>query len=178
MPLEKEEDFSIRYAEFKKEFPKADHYPYAYILDQHSKSSDDGEPSGAAGRPILSYFEKKEIDGCLVLIARYFGGSKLGLPRLRKTFTDLALEALNGLKWGTLIQLNAYHLSLDYSSFEALKRLQSKYDYELGEASFSTKVELVLYSSDTILTPLRAIGLDEKAIVSEEIINRIQEIKL
>ncbi|MCD8203862.1 MAG: YigZ family protein [Coprobacillus sp.] len=79
----------------KKEYKKATHYVYAYRLGETSKSNDDGEPSGTAGRPILELLHKKEINNTLIIVVRYYGGSKLGAGRLLRTYVSTANEALN-----------------------------------------------------------------------------------
>ncbi|MCD8204656.1 MAG: YigZ family protein [Coprobacillus sp.] len=82
-------------AETKKEYKKATHYVYAYRIGETSKSNDDGEPSGTSGRPILELLYKKEITNTLVIVVRYFGGSKLGAGRLLRTYVSAANGALD-----------------------------------------------------------------------------------
>ncbi len=65
--------------EAKEKYPKATHYTFGYITESSKKSSDDGEPGGTAGMPILNVLEKEEIINVLVIIVRYFGGIKLSL---------------------------------------------------------------------------------------------------
>ena len=60
--------------DIKKEYPKAKHYCYAYVIGQNQKSSDDGEPAGTAGRPLLELLNKKNMDETLLVVVRYFGG--------------------------------------------------------------------------------------------------------
>lgn len=82
----------------KKEHKKARHVCYAYSVNidgiQYKKYSDDGEPKGTAGIPILSVIEKKEYENTLVLIVRYFGGTKLGSSKLLRTYRRAAKETL------------------------------------------------------------------------------------
>jgi putative IMPACT (imprinted ancient) family translation regulator len=72
-------------AQLKKEHPKAVHHCFAYRLGVDGvtfRVSDDGEPSGTAGRPILGQIDSKELTNILVVVVRYFGGSLLGVPSL------------------------------------------------------------------------------------------------
>ena len=72
-------------AQLKKEHPKAVHHCFAYRLGVDGvtfRVSDDGEPSGTAGRPILGQMDSKELTNVLVVVVRYFGGSLLGVPGL------------------------------------------------------------------------------------------------
>lgn len=78
----------------KKEYPKATHYCYAYNSKNYKKSSDDNEPTGTAGKPILNVLEKEELENVLVVIIRYFGGIKLGAGGLIRAYTKATTEAL------------------------------------------------------------------------------------
>ena len=81
------------------EHPQATHICWAYVLSVYEKierSSDDGEPSGSAGKPILNQIKSFGVTECLVAVIRYYGGTKLGVPGLidaYKSATKLALEA-------------------------------------------------------------------------------------
>ncbi len=94
-PLSSASEVKDILSSLKKEYKKATHYVYAYRVGETSKSNDDGEPSGTAGRPILELLYKKEITNTLVVVIRYFGGSKLGASRLLRTYVSSANEALN-----------------------------------------------------------------------------------
>ncbi len=83
----------------KKEYKKATHYVYAYRLGAVSKSNDDGEPGGTAGRPLLELLHKREINNTLIIVVRYFGGSKLGAGRLLRTYVNTANEALDNAEY-------------------------------------------------------------------------------
>ena len=84
--------------DLKKEHPKAVHHCLAYrigISGETFRVSDDGEPSGSAGRPILGQIDSKQLTNTLVIVVRYFGGTLLGVPGLinaYKTATSLALQ--------------------------------------------------------------------------------------
>ena len=82
----------------KKDYPKATHYCYAYIINSNKKSSDDGEPSGTAGIPILNVLEKEKLTNILCIVIRYFGGIKLGASGLVRAYTKSVKEALNKVK--------------------------------------------------------------------------------
>jgi len=83
--------------EIKQAHPKASHCCYAYRLGplpKDAKSSDDGEPSGSAGKPLLNVLLSKDLQGVLIVVIRYFGGSLLGVPGLIKAYKQACLEAL------------------------------------------------------------------------------------
>lgn len=78
----------------KKEFYDARHHVYAYIIGDKKKQSDDGEPQGTGGKPILSLLESKDMTNCLIVVSRIFGGVLLGTGGLAHAYGDSAKLAL------------------------------------------------------------------------------------
>jgi len=78
----------------KKEHKKARHIPYAYKIDNLIKKSDDKEPSGTAGMPILNIIEKNNLNHALLVIVRYFGGIKLGAGGLIRAYSNASKEVI------------------------------------------------------------------------------------
>ncbi len=97
-PIVKVEDFKKQLLDLKKEHPKAAHHCFAYRIGTDGntfRASDDGEPAGSAGKPILGQIDSKELTNIGVIVVRYFGGSLLGVPGLinsYKTVTSLVLQ--------------------------------------------------------------------------------------
>lgn len=81
--------------ELKKEHKKARHLPYAYKIGINVKKSDDKEPSGTAGTPILNIIDKKNLDNCLIVVVRYFGGIKLGAGGLLRAYNASANKVVD-----------------------------------------------------------------------------------
>ena len=79
----------------KSQYKNANHYCYAYIIDNVKKFSDDGEPSGTAGNPILQVLEKNDLNYILAVVVRYFGGIKLGAGGLVRAYTKCVTNILN-----------------------------------------------------------------------------------
>ena len=94
-PLNKEEDFKEILKSLQKEHKKARHIVYAYRIGVKSKSNDDGEPKGTAGRPLLELLHKKELNNLVLFVVRYFGGIKLGAGRLLRTYVSAGVEVIN-----------------------------------------------------------------------------------
>jgi uncharacterized YigZ family protein len=96
-PIPDIDGFKERLNEIKKEHPKATHHCFAYRLGldgNNYRVSDDGEPSGTAGRPILGQIDSKELVDTLVIVVRYFGGTMLGVPGLIHAYRSAAALAL------------------------------------------------------------------------------------
>ena len=84
-------------SELKKQHKKANHICYAYVYNKDivsEKCSDDGEPNGTAGRPILNVIKKKQLTNVLVAVVRYFGGIKLGAGGLTRAYTKATAGVL------------------------------------------------------------------------------------
>ena len=117
-PVESAEAFKKELKKLKGEHPKAAHHCFAYrigIDGNNFRSSDDGEPSGSAGKPILGQIDSKGLSGVGVVVVRYFGGTLLGVPGLinaYKTATSLALQLTPIIQKPVLIN---YELNFDYT---------------------------------------------------------------
>jgi len=96
-PIRSTEDVKNLLAEIKKEHPKATHHCFAYRLGTEGlvfRASDDGEPSGSAGRPILGQIDSLGFTNVLVIVVRYYGGTMLGVPGLINAYKTATLDAL------------------------------------------------------------------------------------
>jgi uncharacterized YigZ family protein len=117
-PIADVNQFKENLAVIKKEHPKATHHCFAYRLGLDGNSfrvSDDGEPSGSAGRPILGQIDSKQVTNVLIVVVRYFGGTLLGVPGLihaYKTAAALALQVTPVVR--KPVEIN-YTLQFDYT---------------------------------------------------------------
>src|SRR5687768_5442349 len=108
-PISSADDFKKKLKEVKEEHPKAVHHCFAYRIGtdgNNFRSSDDGEPSGSAGRPILGQIDSKELSNAAIIVVRYFGGTLLGVPGLihaYKTAASFALQLNPVIKKAVLI---------------------------------------------------------------------------
>ena len=96
-PVRSEEEIRERLDALRKKYYDATHHCYAWRLGPHGeafRSNDDGEPSGTAGKPILGQLLSNDITDCLVVVVRYFGGTKLGVPGLIAAYKESAAEAI------------------------------------------------------------------------------------
>ena len=136
--IESEEEANTLIAETKKRYWDARHNCYAYIVgidNEVSRFSDDGEPGGTAGRPILDVLKNRGLTNTLVIVTRYFGGVLLGTGGLVRAYTDSTLEALkNGEANGSLVTM--CHM----------QELKIKTDYNL-----SGKVQYILSGEERVI---------------------------
>ena len=101
----------------KKRYTDATHAPYAYLLgerSERSRASDDGEPSGTSGIPILEAIKNSGLTNTAVVVVRYFGGIKLGTGGLARAYADAALAALNAAGKRAFDKCAIFLISCDY----------------------------------------------------------------
>ncbi len=122
-------DVNEKLRKVKLEYKYATHYCYAYIVDNNIKASDDGEPSGTAGLPILNILKKENLDHVLCIVIRYFGGIKLGAGGLVRAYSN---AAKNGLRIKELQKGFLIRISFDYSKIKEI-------DYLLNESTIINK---------------------------------------
>ena len=130
-PISAVDDFKKRLKEVKEEHPKAVHHCFAYRIgtDGNSfRSSDDGEPSGSAGRPILGQIDSKELTGTAIIVVRYFGGTLLGVPGLINAYKTAASFALQLNPMIKKPVLTNYRLQFDYTILNDVMRIIKKND--------------------------------------------------
>lgn len=103
-------------AEKRKEHPKANHHCLAYRIGPDTRASDDGEPSGSAGRPMLGAIDSAGLDYTAALVVRYFGGTLLGVPGLIHAYRTAVADALAGAETVEKFIEIPYEITCDYGS--------------------------------------------------------------
>ncbi|HZJ59302.1 MAG TPA: YigZ family protein [Chitinophagaceae bacterium] len=130
-PISDVADFKKQLQRLKDEHPRAAHHCFAYRLGTDGntfRSSDDREPSGSAGKPILGQIDSKQLTDLAVVVVRYFGGTLLGLPGLinsYKTATALALQTTPVVQRAIEIK---YRLQFDYTRMNEVMMIAKKYN--------------------------------------------------
>lgn len=117
-PIKSAAAFKEILAAVKKEHPKANHHCFAYRLGttmNDFRVSDDGEPSGTAGRPILGQIDSRNVTDTLIIVVRYFGGTLLGVPGLINAYKSAASMVLQVTPLIRKPVLVNYHLQFDYT---------------------------------------------------------------
>ena len=135
----------------RKEYPKAKHYCYAYILNDKKKCSDDGEPAKTAGRPLLELLEKKEMNEVLLVVVRYFGGVLLGAGRLMSTYLETGVETIAKADLLQIENRYVYRCRMSYKDFDEFKRLSNKFDISIVNTSYDEMVSIEILTKDDIV---------------------------
>lgn len=133
-------------------FQDATHHVPAFIIG-HGKSvithsSDDGEPSGTAGRPALEVLQGSGLGNVAVVVTRYFGGTKLGTGGLVRAYGDAVRSVLKIVKRGRLIPTTTYKLVVAYPLYDQIERLTRNYAAEILEARFEADITLLVRVKD------------------------------
>lgn len=134
----------------RKQHPKARHCCYAYKVGRFQKSSDDGEPKGTAGRPLLDAILKNSLDNVIVIVVRYFGGIKLGAGRLLRTYVDSAMLAINKAKIYQIYEAYAYRFTLNHSFYDLLVQHLRKNDVIIDNVLFEENIIMEVSSLNDI----------------------------
>ncbi len=124
-PVESEEEVKEIVGSLKKEYHDARHHCFAYRLGLDGsrwRANDDGEPSGSAGRPILGQIDAAGLSDILVVVIRYFGGIKLGIPGLIRAYKTSTADALAQATVVEKVAGKDYRLSFPYLSMNAVMK--------------------------------------------------------
>ena len=110
-----------------KRFYDATHNCYAFSAGGAKRFSDDGEPSGTAGKPILNVIEQKKLVNTAVVVTRYFGGVKLGAGGLVRAYSNAAAAALDRAELARCVKAREIFLSMPFNLFRQAERLCDRY---------------------------------------------------
>lgn len=135
----------------KKKYYDARHNCYAYIVKEEQmikKSSDDGEPSGTAGSPILNVIEKNGLCNVLVIVTRYFGGILLGTGGLVRAYTEATIKAIE--KANIVLQEEGYEIEIitTYSDIEKIKYYCNKNQIKICNIEYEENVKCTIEISE------------------------------
>lgn len=142
-----EEEAQAYLRDGKKQYWDARHNCYAYQLGMNlekQKSSDDGEPSGTAGKPILEVLKNKGLTNTLIVVTRYFGGIKLGTGGLIRAYGTAAVAALDNAIIEDYIDCRILYLQTDYSFLSATERLLPDFEAVITKRDFADFVGLTV----------------------------------
>lgn len=146
-PVHSDSEVRTILAKIRSELPGASHHPYAYILGgafHQEHSSDDGEPGGTAGRPILQALKSREVEDAVLIVTRYFGGIKLGTAGLVRAYREAALQVLDSAPLGQKMHVTILTISIPYSWFDYIEKHLPHFNALLQNREFTTEVHLTL----------------------------------
>ncbi|ALP65647.1 IMPACT family protein [Paraburkholderia caribensis] len=138
--------------------PTATHVCWALLAGGQSGMSDDGEPSGTAGRPILEVLRHHDLDGVLAAVVRYYGGVKLGAGGLVRAYTDAIATALQDAPRVERIALASLEVEIGYPDEARVRRWIEQENFALEASAYDMNVQL------TIRMPVTAIKAAREAL--------------
>lgn len=145
IPVESEEEVKEKLEEIKKEYYDARHHCYAYILGKKGeqfRANDDGEPNHSAGDPILGQIKSKELTNTLVVVVRYFGGTKLGVSGLITAYKTAALEALEINKIISVDITDTVEFKFAYPQMNDVMKLIKDFDLKIKDQVFEMECQI------------------------------------
>lgn len=147
---ESEEQAAKIIAEQKSKYWDAKHNVYAYLLkDGTARFSDDGEPHGTAGMPVLEVIKGSGITDVLVVVTRYFGGVLLGTGGLVRAYGTSTRDAINGSEKVLMCTCSRFEANCEYSDFDRLTRLICDCGGIIKNSDFTDKVTVDFYFKNT-----------------------------
>ncbi len=145
-PLESAQAVKSMVQAQRKQHHKARHVVWAYVIGEGSQQSmgmsDDGEPQGTAGRPVLSVLEKEGLTNILLTVVRYFGGIKLGRGGLLRAYTDAAQAVLEKAPRNELIHCALLNLALAYELHKTVGKLIEDNQVKILSTQYDDRVHL------------------------------------
>jgi uncharacterized YigZ family protein len=144
IPVSSEEEAKVFLEKIKKEFHDATHNPYAYVISEGeiSRSSDDREPSGTAGRQILSAIRSQNLKDLIVVVTRYFGGVKLGTGGLSKAYYESALKVLKNCIPVRKEQREELSMVFPKKYFVQVQKILNKEKVKVQKLAFGDRVRM------------------------------------
>ncbi len=146
----------------KSRFPDAPHYCWAYQLGDPKSAasaamSDDGEPSGTAGKPILNVLTHKDVGDVIVVVVRYFGGIKLGTGGLIRAYSSVTDKVMNELVCTEAVASVVLELALDFSQEQLVHHWLDSYQGELISVDYSQTVSMKIKIPSSFHSPLSSL---------------------
>jgi uncharacterized YigZ family protein len=142
--------------DIRNEMPDAAHHVYAFRIGYGSSVveglSDDGEPAGTSGKPVMSIIRGTDLGDVVIVVTRYFGGTKLGTGGLVRTYSGAAKEALNRLPVTEKISYITFKATVSYQAYEPFKRFLAEYHANIADEMFTHDVTVIFMAPDEYAT--------------------------
>ncbi|OLN33760.1 YigZ family protein [Desulfosporosinus metallidurans] len=147
VPLTTLEEIELAMGKIREDYPNARHYVYAYRLRDGfiEKSSDDGEPQGTGGRPVLDLLQHRNVWNVLLVVVRYFGGILLGTGGLVRAYGGTARQVILETELKRLTLYQVYSLNVPYEWYEFLKYQFDQRNWGIQNEDFREIVQLFVH---------------------------------
>jgi len=158
-PVKNKEEAEMKTDEIRKEFFDARHHPYACkfgITEDKIKFSDDGEPSGTSGKPILKAIEKFKITDALIIVTRYFGGVKLGTGGLKRAYFEAAELCISESGITEKLITIEVQIECDYKYINNVMRLIEKYELKIKDNKSADRIKLIIDTRLSLIEPFKS----------------------
>ncbi|MFR9649931.1 MAG: YigZ family protein [Rikenellaceae bacterium] len=170
-PVETEEQIKEHLATLRKKYYDATHHCYAWRLGfrgEHSRANDDGEPSSTAGKPILGQLLSFDVTNCLIVVIRYFGGTKLGVAGLIETYRESAAQVLSESQIEQRTIDRVFRVEFSYMAMNSVMKLVKEIEPRIIAQQFDNLcvMELAIREGDAELFLSKG-GKIEGAIINE-----------
>ena len=146
-PINSKEEAENRISEIKKKYYDAKHNCYAYVVGNVEKCSDDGEPSGTAGTPLLDLLKNKELTNVVVIVTRYFGGILLGTGGLVRAYTETAKKAIESTSIVIKEYGIRYSVEINYNSLKDLQHSCKMLEINIVKIDYKINVNVTMESN-------------------------------
>lgn len=151
-PVKTEEQVRTRVKTLRKEYYDARHHCYAFVLGKDKKkfrAADDGEPSNSAGAPILGQIKSLDLTNTLVVVVRYFGGTKLGVPGLINAYRESAADALQNNQIIEEFEKVIFEIQFEYIKMNDVMKVVKDFDLEVLNQNFDLDCQMTLQCNKT-----------------------------
>lgn len=142
IPVNTIEDVQCELKTYQKKYFDARHVCYAYVLGNEgetSRSSDDREPSGTAGRPILGQLRSQNLTNVLLIVVRYFGGTELGAANLGRAYKTAAADALAKTKIKEIVIMDSFVFESPYTEIDRAMRILRELGGKIASQIYSAQ---------------------------------------
>ncbi|MEA3447177.1 MAG: YigZ family protein [Bacteroidota bacterium] len=160
-PVEKASEIEEKLEHLRKQHYNARHHVYAYVLGADKmqfRANDDGEPAHSSGDPVLGQIRSFNVTNVLVVVVRYFGGTKLGIPGLINAYKTAAQQALSNAKIIKVTRRKYLRIQFDYAVMDHVNRLILEQNLKVSEREFTTdckmKIGVRLQRADDLIDRL------------------------
>jgi len=144
-PVTTEEAVKVQLNDIRNKYHDARHHCYAYVLGfdkSASRFNDDGEPSGTAGRPIFGQINSKDLTNILVVVVRYFGGTKLGVRGLINAYKAATVDALEQVEIVSKTVNEVFRVEFEYVMMNSVMKIVKEKGLEVISQDFQLKCTL------------------------------------